>query len=835
MVQATAPRVRQPKIIERPRLTRQLDECGARVILLIAPAGYGKTTLARQWLANKPHATFVATRASADPAELTASLARVLSSIVPSAGARALARVAHPRMLREINATAEVLADELAAWPSDAWLFIDDLHLLARSAASASFIEVLATRSPLNFIVATRTRPAWAGARSRLYGRHFELGASNLAMTEAEAGEVVDDKRVHNLASGWPAVVGLASVLPSSEWPSESDQTKLHEFFTEELFDAIGPAAQEDLRRLALCPDLPFTTVERLLGVRRAQRAIEDGVNGGLLALADGVVTMHPLIRRYLKRRIADEFDREPRESLRRFAKKLIDEKRWDDAFQVIERLADEPLFEAFLEVAVPEILSIGRETTLEIWLKAAHRIQCGPSAALLVAEAELASRRGKQDEAETLAIHAAESARHPELAARAWCVAGRSAHLADRYEEAISHHKRAETLATDDAVKRDAIWGQIIASVQWGVGSLPELIPRLEAVHDTSIEMQLRLINAKTHAAMFTNKINATLEPIRAGLVLVERCRDPFVATAFLNVSSRLLSLQGRYAEALEVADRQMPQVEEHRLSFVLPSALTARAAALIGRRKWGAASRAIDAAELRAQELESTYDQIDAHLLRLRLLTSRRQGPDALAATDRVWPRTAGRHLESEFIAAQLLAHAALGDLGDAQRLSAQLAAPLTADCQMYVLASQAIVALREGDDAESSLRALYAFLMDSGCADGFIAACRAYPPLAPALVRSGLSDGLGAIFERANEIRLARRLRLAVPFADRNRADSLTAREREIHELLAQGLTNKQIARTLFISDVTVKVHVRHIFEKLGVRTRVEAATRFAKPSQ
>ena len=40
---------RERRIIERPRLIKMLDECDARVILLLAPAGYGKTTLARQW------------------------------------------------------------------------------------------------------------------------------------------------------------------------------------------------------------------------------------------------------------------------------------------------------------------------------------------------------------------------------------------------------------------------------------------------------------------------------------------------------------------------------------------------------------------------------------------------------------------------------------------------------------------------------------------------------------------------------------------------------------------------------------------------------------------
>jgi ATP/maltotriose-dependent transcriptional regulator MalT len=40
-------------IIKRPRLTRMLDESGARIILLVAPAGYGKTTLAHEWLEDK--------------------------------------------------------------------------------------------------------------------------------------------------------------------------------------------------------------------------------------------------------------------------------------------------------------------------------------------------------------------------------------------------------------------------------------------------------------------------------------------------------------------------------------------------------------------------------------------------------------------------------------------------------------------------------------------------------------------------------------------------------------------------------------------------------------
>lgn len=53
------------------------------------------------------------------------------------------------------------------------------------------------------------------------------------------------------------------------------------------------------------------------------------------------------------------------------------------------------------------------------------------------------------------------------------------------------------------------------------------------------------------------------------------------------------------------------------------------------------------------------------------------------------------------------------------------------------------------------------------------------------------------------------------------------TLTAREVEILECIAKGMSNKVIARELDISDGTVKVHVKHLLKKLGLRSRVEAA--------
>ena len=55
-------------------------------------------------------------------------------------------------------------------------------------------------------------------------------------------------------------------------------------------------------------------------------------------------------------------------------------------------------------------------------------------------------------------------------------------------------------------------------------------------------------------------------------------------------------------------------------------------------------------------------------------------------------------------------------------------------------------------------------------------------------------------------------------------------LSQRENEILELLSQGFTNKEIADKLNISYQTVKVHVKHIYEKLHVRSRSEALMKF-----
>ncbi|GAB3065289.1 helix-turn-helix transcriptional regulator [Intrasporangium mesophilum] len=102
--------------------------------------------------------------------------------------------------------------------------------------------------------------------------------------------------------------------------------------------------------------------------------------------------------------------------------------------------------------------------------------------------------------------------------------------------------------------------------------------------------------------------------------------------------------------------------------------------------------------------------------------------------------------------------------------------------------------------------------------------------------AVWRSAESMGARWFAERASAE--ARRHRVPLPLSAHDEAgplDRLTARERDVLELLAQGATNRAIARTLFISERTTALHVSNILAKLGAANRGEAAAMSRRTSK
>jgi DNA-binding CsgD family transcriptional regulator len=97
--------------------------------------------------------------------------------------------------------------------------------------------------------------------------------------------------------------------------------------------------------------------------------------------------------------------------------------------------------------------------------------------------------------------------------------------------------------------------------------------------------------------------------------------------------------------------------------------------------------------------------------------------------------------------------------------------------------------------------------------------------------ALLFAGLGIWLGLKLTRKKEVVVFKEVMVsaAVPFAvnaDRLRELGVTPREREILELIAKGMSNREIAEKLFVSENTVKTHSSRLFDKLGAKRRTQA---------
>jgi DNA-binding NarL/FixJ family response regulator len=78
----------------------------------------------------------------------------------------------------------------------------------------------------------------------------------------------------------------------------------------------------------------------------------------------------------------------------------------------------------------------------------------------------------------------------------------------------------------------------------------------------------------------------------------------------------------------------------------------------------------------------------------------------------------------------------------------------------------------------------------------------------------------------FEAVAQRRTSNGAREVIPFTPPKREQVPTAREIEVLQLISEGLVNREIGQRLFLSEETVKSHVRHLLAKLQARSRAHA---------
>jgi DNA-binding CsgD family transcriptional regulator len=181
-------------------------------------------------------------------------------------------------------------------------------------------------------------------------------------------------------------------------------------------------------------------------------------------------------------------------------------------------------------------------------------------------------------------------------------------------------------------------------------------------------------------------------------------------------------------------------------------------------------------------------------------------------------------------ELIATLALSEACSGRLERALSLASQ-AEDVTVSSETAALAlwTRAVVKEIRGNRDAAAL-ASHAFSATSrlGCMDYFVCAYRGHPRLLDLLSKDlGARPQLLELLSEAQDFALAKRVGLESQVIRAGGGGTLTKREREVHQLLVEGLSNREIAEALFISEATAKLHVRHILAKTGARNRTEAA--------
>jgi DNA-binding NarL/FixJ family response regulator len=223
-------------------------------------------------------------------------------------------------------------------------------------------------------------------------------------------------------------------------------------------------------------------------------------------------------------------------------------------------------------------------------------------------------------------------------------------------------------------------------------------------------------------------------------------------------------------------------------------------------------------------------TYLQMSERTARCRINLLRRDIVSASRTMDVLWDRVASSGQYAEFLACRALALGMLQKgtdypfalLAEAERRSRENEATLLCGCVRALLTLD-----RDASSAAMTMADVFRTGMAKGVVDPLVFAFRIDDRLASLLgedeaLRPALTD-LMAIVD-ATGLEQSPVPRRTHPFED---ADTLTKREREVLEFVAEGKTNLEIATRLFLTPGTVKVHVRSILRKLGLRSRTEAA--------
>jgi LuxR family maltose regulon positive regulatory protein len=862
----------RPGFVSRPRLIELVQAGLARKLTLVsAPAGFGKTTLINEWISasQRPVAWISLDQGDNDPvrflAYLVGALQRVDETLGRSVSDFMLPSVtpASPHQAGWVQTPMTVLINDLSAAGTALTLVLDDYHLISSPVVHQVLLFLLEHRPPsVHVVIGTREDPPLPLPRWRAQGQVTEIRERELRFTTGETAAFL--KQTMNLplppqaiealesrTEGWITGLQLAA-LALQEGRDEAqaqsfidavggDNRYIMDYLISEVLQRQPEVMRDFLRQTAILEQMTGALCDALTGRQDGQAMLDqlDEANLFLIPLDHRRewYRYHRLFAEFLRTRL----DREEQKTLHRRAM------RWHEARGFVNRAIQHALAcasisgewddaERLIRRAAEKTIHAGNILTLHAWLEALPDERVRACGELAIYRGWVLALTGDMALAEDYADAAQEHAPAADLGKllllRSWVA------LLSRQDHATASRWAADAL---EMLPQD--------QPHWRLIALWMMAESLERTRNVAEAIALfrqagqvgRALGNQVFAAVVDMTLAAALNNHGQRRDAVAVCQDAIRRyTDELGRTSPLAGLIFNRLGSLYYEANQLELAREcHEKGLALGERLALRSYMIFSHSfaaptlyAQGQVAAALDTLQKAHQFAIQIGFSDAAWYLAVEADLHLRQGDLSFV---RRWAEAAGLspddepeylRIEQQIVYARLLL--VQGQLTDAGRCLPRLER-FTRERGLYrwlmtVHILQALMLARLGDRpaALEHLSQALQIAAPEGYVRAFLDEDEQLLTLLPHVrhVAPDFVDQLLACCARKPE---------PVPPGSQPLIEPLSARELEVLGLIADGLSNREIAQKLFIAVGTVKRHINNIYGKLDVHSRTQAVAR------
>jgi LuxR family maltose regulon positive regulatory protein len=845
----------------------------AGLMLVTAPAGFGKTTLLGQihdWMQSKGVTTgwLSLERADDEFGRFVAYLRAAMTPVLSGAGHDPLEIPDSPL------ADAMELTEQIAAYDKPFTLFLDDLHEVHNADILGLLSRLLSVLGPeQRLVVGTRELPMLDIHRLRAYGKAVELDARKLRFSLEETRTFLQQARLdalpegdmqylHERTEGWAAAVQLAvlALVGSQESPRALLDASLSveqnaDYLAHEVFIRQPPEVQDFLLRTSILKTFCIELCDAIRGEHDSWEMIRRVENSNLfvspLDSRKQWYRFHQMFTGFLRQQLSRRKDIEQAPLHVNAASWLRSEGHWARAVEHALLGQDNELAAAIMNECAEEFLVAGRNTTLAQWSRLIHVDLIVRNPALHAAVTLSLISLHRHEEARVLIQRFLEQSPILDDARGARVLALQAFQVvwSDRLDEIDQCLAQARAC---EAQLEPVFWKWTLRNCEAYLLLLNNHLPEARRLAVTA-KAALQKIGGLA-SIVYSDTLVAFCDllqgEVRSTIVYLERALESWeppgerFCTSNTTIAALLAEanyLVRAFTPSRELLDIFMPLIKEGAFPEVLISSMRVRTRIA---QMDGEPERAIEL----LNELESLGEQ--RNLPRVVASAWLERARQALLAGNSTAAR---RHLEmadqagcwgkAEFLntfandvetpqIGKLRCRIAEGDgsaAGELQRLLDQALqdSRLIRALTLRILLAQALWVGQRETQAVAQMQQALADAVGERLVQPFVDEPWALAaPLNAALATPG---NLPARF--LDELRGACKLDAdgQSPSSAGESAASrgiLSCREVEVLEMIAAGMSNKEIARKLFRSEATVATHLRNIYSKLEANGRIQA---------